>query len=239
MEDNEIVKNTDLEDKNKSVITNETSELDNQKEQEKNNKQDKKKMKKSDKIFFVVTSTLIVILATYLILFSLVFFHVAVSGRSMDDTLHNGDILIANKVKTPDFGDVIIVSDMKDNGDWLIKRVVGVEGDTISIKDGKVYRNGELLIEEYAKGSTYAPDCQDPLSTQEVIYTVDEGEIFFLGDNREDSLDSRHYGNCEIESIEGVVSDFSIKIKGVTTPINKFFMRVKSFFGIKANVKIG
>ncbi len=195
----------------------------------------KKEIKKSDKAFIIVSAVIIALLVTYLLLFSFVFFHVAVDGSSMMDTLESGDILIANKCKTPKYGDVIIVGDMKANGDWLIKRVVGLGGDTISIKDGDVYRNGELLEEDYAKGETYAPDCRDEGDIFEITYTVEEGEVFFLGDNREDSLDSRFYGKCTLDDVKGVVSEFSISIKGFTTAINRFSSGIKNFLGIKAN----
>ena len=199
----------------------------------------KGKLKTSDKVFFIVTSSVILLLAIYLMLFSFVFFHVSVSGTSMDNTLKSGDILIANKLKTPDYGDVIIISGVKENRDWLVKRVIALEGDKVVIKDGQVYLNGELLVEEYAIGNTYAPDCRDDTNSYEITYTVGEGEIFFLGDNREDSLDSRFYGKCTIDNIEGVVGEFSIKIKGITTPVNRFFMKVKAFFGIKASIQQG
>ena len=231
MEDNKVIENTEVN--NAPVIEEKSC---NSKEK---SKEEKNKLKKSDKIFFIITSALILILATYLILFSTVFFHVSVSGRSMENTLNGGDILVVNKQKTPELGDVIIVSGMKENGDWLVKRVIGVEGDIISIKGGKVYRNGELLEEEYVNGFTYAPNCLDPADVSEVIYEVNENEIFFLGDNREDSLDSRYYGNCKIENVEGVVPEFSMKIKGITTPVNRFFINFKKFLGLKTNLREG
>ena len=194
----------------------------------------KGKMNRGDKIFVAVISVMIFFLATYFILFSTVFYYVTVSGRSMNNTLESGDILIVNKVVEPDYGDVIIISGLKDNGDWLIKRVIGLEGDTITIKQGNVYLNGEELCEDYAIGLTYAPDCTDVKDTDEMTYVVSEGEVFFLGDNREDSLDSRFYGVCTLANVEGVVSDFAIKIKGVTTPINVFIVKVKNFLGIRA-----
>ena len=241
--DDKKLENTEVEQNTESVIDKKevlSVENDlNRTEQTEEKKKESKKLKKSDKIFFAVTSSLIVVLSVYLLLFSFVYFHVAVSGRSMNETLNNGDILIVNKLKTPQLGDVIIISDMKDNGDWLIKRVIGLEGDVITIKDGEVYRNGELLVEDYIKGKTYAPDGLDPNDTAEISYSVGEGEVFFLGDNREDSLDSRHYGNCKLSSIEGVVPKFSVKIKGVTTPVNTFFIKVKLFFGVKTNLKQG
>ena len=205
------------------------------KEEKTAEKEEVQKLKTSDKVFIGITSTVIVLLLTYILLFSFVFFNVAVSGRSMENTLSNGDVLIVNKLATPNYGDVIIVKDLKDNGEWLVKRVIALEGDTVVIKDGNVYRNGELLVEDYAKGKTYAPDCRDEENTHEITYTVGEGEIFFLGDNREDSLDSRYYGKCTIDNVQGVVSEFAIQIKGITTPVNQFFTKIKSFFGIKTS----
>ncbi len=223
----------DLEIESNLPPQNEDSDF--SKTNEADNVNDKKeKMKKGDKIFVTVVSTMIFLLVTYFILFSTVFYYVTVSGRSMKDTLESGDILIVNKVAQPDYGDVIIVSGLKTNGDWLIKRVIGLEGDTITINQGKVYLNGEELCEDYAKGLTYAPDCTNSKDVGEMTYVVSEGEVFFLGDNREDSLDSRFYGVCSLDDVEGVVSEFAIKIKGITTPINAFKMKVKNFLGFKS-----
>ena len=198
-----------------------------------------KKMKTSDKVFFAVMGSIVIILAIHLILFTFVFFHVQVSGRSMENTLSNQDILIANKNKTPEFGDVIIISGLKDTGEWLVKRAIAFEGDIVTISSGNVYLNGELLEEDYVVGKTYAPDSRDSDDIYEINYVIGEGEIFFLGDNREDSLDSRHYGVCTFDNIEGVVGNGAIKIKGITTSINTFILKVKSKLGFKTGIVRG
>ena len=83
----------------------------------------------------------------------------------------------------------------------LIKRVIGVEGDTMTIQDGKVYRNGELLDEPYIHGQeTLADEGMDIIDME-----VGEDELFCMGDNREVSLDSRspQVGNVDEDDVVG------------------------------------
>ena len=232
-----VEENTDF--KESETEEKETEKTEENKEEKKEDKKEEKKLKTSDKVFFAVMGSLIAILLTYLILFNTVFFHVQVSGRSMQNTFSSTDIVIANKHKTPKYGDVIIVSGLKDSGEWLIKRAIAFEGDIVTIVDGDVYLNGTLLEEDYAVGKTYAPDCRDDSNTNEMIYLIEEGEIFFLGDNREDSLDSRFYGVCTFDNIEGVIGKGAIKMKGFTTSINTFFMKIKLALGLKTGLKNG
>lgn len=80
-----------------------------------------------------------------------------------------------------------------------IKRVIGVEGDRVQIKDGKVYVNGEEIIEGYLSAET---------TTKAVYYNdviVPEGCIYVLGDNRDESMDSRTFGCIPLEKVEGKV----------------------------------
>ena len=80
-----------------------------------------------------------------------------------------------------------------------IKRIIGVEGDLIQIIDGEVYLNGEKLKEEY---------LQDGVDTKAVYYNeliVPEGCVYVMGDNRNESMDSRIFGCIPIEKIEGKV----------------------------------
>lgn len=80
----------------------------------------------------------------------------------------------------------------------MVKRVIGVEGDIVEIKDGFVYVNDELLVEDYVKGITYEGEEELPI-------TVGEKQLFVLGDNREVSIDSREYGTIPIDHVEGKV----------------------------------
>lgn len=114
-----------------------------------------------------------------------------VKGYSMYPTIEPYNYLIVNKIPyitgEPSHGDIVVFKAhiYTDNGEEkdLIKRVIGVEGDVIEIKDDIVYRNGEALTEDYIYGGVTPGDMQP--------VTVDEGYIFVMGDNRPNSLDSR------------------------------------------------
>lgn len=124
-----------------------------------------------------------------------------VKESSMEPTLYENNYLFVNKLAYltkdhPDYEDIIIFqSDMdKEDGSGkkiLIKRVVGVENDVITIADGSVYRNGVKLDEPYTL---------EGFTTGEIVdYVIPQDEVFVMGDNRSVSLDSRKTGsgNCK------------------------------------------
>ena len=129
------------------------------------------------------------------------------SGDSMLPTLHENAYLIINKIGykigEPKNGDVIVFkSDLEKNDGTtkdLVKRIIGVAGDKVVIKDGKVYLNDKLLDE------TYLSEGMD--TTGDVDIVVPEGKLFVLGDNREVSLDSRYeqVGLVDVNDVEGKV----------------------------------
>ncbi|MDP4180670.1 MAG: signal peptidase I [Bacillota bacterium] len=130
-----------------------------------------------------------------------------VSGSSMETTLHDGDQLIIEKL-TPKlgklkYGDIVTinVTDKSEVGrSPIIKRVIGVEGDKIEEKDGKVYLNGKALKEDYING-----DYTEVVKEQYSNMTVPKGMIYVLGDNRTPggSLDSRTIGPLELSRVGG------------------------------------
>lgn len=131
-----------------------------------------------------------------------------VNGSSMEPTLHNGDQLIIEKI-TPRFGTLhrgdIVTVDVRDKKPVvqespIIKRVIGLAGDKVEVKDGKVYVNGKELPEDYIKG-----DYTEVVDERYANYTVPEGEVYVMGDNRvhNQSLDSRKIGPVEINKIGG------------------------------------
>lgn len=112
-----------------------------------------------------------------------------VDGRSMEPTLKDGERLFVNKFiyrfHPPERGDIIVFTPQGANNKKYIKRVIGLPGDTILVKDGKTYLNGEPIQENYIKESmkgTYGP------------YQVPEESVFVMGDNRNHSADSRFPG---------------------------------------------
>lgn len=119
------------------------------------------------------------------IVFSMFFRVVNVDGDSMTNTLQNGEKLLLSGVVSPNYGDIVVIR--RDNDTPLIKRVIGLPGDKIFINDsnGKVYRNGTELDEPYVRGGF------TPSRGLSSAYTVPDGGIFVLGDNRRESLDSR------------------------------------------------
>ena len=134
---------------------------------------------------------LVCLLAGILLIFSLLFRVVVVSGASMNDTLVHGDwiLLLGNTFYTePKQGDIIVASkDSFKNGEPIIKRVIATEGQTVDIdfQAGIVYVDGVALDEPYTLTPTNLMEgVSFPL-------TVDEGCLFVMGDNRNESRDSR------------------------------------------------
>ena len=111
-------------------------------------------------------------------------------GESMEPTLKSGDKVLINRliyeVKSPSYGDLIVFKpNGNQNAHYHIKRVVGKPGDTVTIKSGRVFVNGELLNE-----TVQTESMQDAGLAAEPI-TLGDDEYFVLGDNRNYSSDSR------------------------------------------------
>ena len=122
---------------------------------------------------------------------------IRVDGSSMEPSLHDGEFVVVNRLAynqdDPQRGDVIVFRYPLDPSRRFIKRVIGLPGDVIEIGDGKVYINDQLVHEPYIA----AP----PRYTG--TWTVSIGEVFVLGDNRNNSSDSQNWGNLDQDEIIG------------------------------------
>jgi signal peptidase I len=131
-------------------------------------------------------SMVIAIIAAFLII-TFVFETVSVDGHSMNPTLHNKDRLIVEKVsyyfRPPEPGDIVVIKYPANPSEKFIKRVIAVGGEKVKIENNKVYINGIPKNEPYI----LEPTMQD---FKEV--TVPKNTIFVLGDNRNNSRDSRY-----------------------------------------------
>ena len=155
--------------------------------------------------FIIDFVKLIIVIIIILFLMIYVVSVTQVVGNSMNSTLENGDVLILNKFKYR-FTDIkrgdIISLEYADTK-YLIKRVIGLPGDKFSIRDNTLYINGELYVENYLdEGLEY-----DDFDLSSLGYdTIPEDMYLVLGDNREDSLDSREIGLISKDEVIGKVS---------------------------------
>ncbi len=119
---------------------------------------------------------------------NLVTARIRVEGNSMEPSLHDGEFVVVNRLayrwSEPERGDIIVFLFPLDPDRRFIKRIIGLPGDSVVVEDGTVYVNGSPLYEPY----TAAP----PRYHGE--WQVEAGQVFVLGDNRNNSSDSQNWG---------------------------------------------
>lgn len=149
------------------------------------------------KQFFVDIFQTVALAVVLFVGINLVSARVRVDGISMMPTLENGEFILVSKLSyrlgEMDHGDIIVFDFPLNPNEELIKRVIGLPGDTILVDNGQVYVNGQLLNEPYISNA--------PRYTGS--WNVKEGEIFVLGDNRNNSNDSKDWGLLPAENVVG------------------------------------
>ena len=159
-------------------------------EQKQENTNKSKSVTKTIIEFLSVIATSIV---GIMIIFTFVFRIVGVSGPSMMNTLHDGDWLVVSAFITePERGDIVIITQPNSVNEPIVKRVIAVGGDTIDIDftTATVKINGEVINEPYLGSATINAPVD---GGWEYPLTLKEGQVFVMGDNRRDSLDSRSF----------------------------------------------
>lgn len=162
-------------------------------------------IKRLGEFFLDILEVFVTSFAIFLFVYLLILQPHKIKGNSMEPNFHDGEYLLTDKLsyrfKEPARGDVIVFKPPVSQEDEYIKRIIALPGETISIKNGKFYINGKMLIENYipssiyTKGKTFLPNDKE--------ITVPQGSYFVAGDNRESSSDSRYWGFITKGDISG------------------------------------
>ncbi|MDO4890564.1 MAG: signal peptidase I [Coriobacteriaceae bacterium] len=130
-----------------------------------------------------------------------------IPSSSMEDTIQIGDRVFSEKIsyygRSPEAGEIITFDDPLKEGQTLIKRVIAVGGDEVDLRDGQVYVNGTALDEPYTEGKPSYELEPAPGVDVSFPYTVPNGYLWVMGDNRTNSADSRYFGAIPATSVSG------------------------------------
>jgi len=152
---------------------------------------------------FVKTALIVFLLAIFFRFY--IFQPFIVVGQSMEPNFHDKEYLVVDKVTTrfrdPKRGEIVIFHPLQNPSESYIKRVIGLPGETVEVKDGKVYVNDKILEESYVlHDATLSADNSYPKET------LGDDEFYVFGDNREHSSDSREIGPIPRANLQGRVA---------------------------------
>ncbi|MEK4301037.1 signal peptidase I [Oceanobacillus sp. FSL W8-0428] len=159
-----------------------------------------------------VSIVAVLLIAVFVIVRAFLFENYVVNGKSMEPTLYDGNLMMVNTV-TSNISNIhrfdVIVFHATEENDY-VKRVVGLPGETVEYKDDQLYVNGEYIAEDFLeeeKDNAETKPLTEDFTLLEITgeETVPEDQIFVLGDNRGDSLDSRSIGFVPVDEVVGKV----------------------------------
>ena len=155
-------------------------------------------------IWEMIKTAITVIIVVYLIK-TFLFQLFVVDGQSMEPTLHDNEMLLVDKLsyhlREPERGEIIIFEKPNEPQTNFIKRIIGVPGDKVVIKDSYIYVYNEQHPEGIKLDETYLSPDSPTNGNQE--FEIPAGEVFVLGDNRTNSQDSRVFGPIKKNTILG------------------------------------
>ncbi len=160
----------------------------------------------AEQVIQLIVLTLLSV-AGYFVISHFILQAVRVDGVSMVPTLHNNDQYYLKRwvllVRAPQRGDIVVIKDPTDGG-FAVKRIIAMSGESIFLKrNGGVYVNGSKLSEPYLTPGTPTHTCA---SADEEMISCGQGKFFVMGDNRDNSFDSRYYGPIPRQNILGVIN---------------------------------
>lgn len=184
------------------------------------------RQKRKNRIYLSIYVMIILVLLLIIVMNVFVYFNVCIDGVSMYPTVDNGDVVKANRYGMPRRGDIVVIEKIDGDDSYnIVKRIIAMEGDHIEIKDGKVFLNDELLKEKYIKDNPDTQMIDESETWGDVDLIVPENKIFYLGDNRLNSIDSREDGVADISQVKGVIEGWTIATRGIRTFFYNLFLR--------------
>ena len=161
-------------------------------------------------LFSTFLSFLMMVAIVFVAAFLLRLFVIApyqIPSGSMETTIMISDKLFSEKVsyymRGPKPGEIVTFKDPEVEGRTLIKRCIAVAGQEVDLRNGELYVDGQRMSEPYTNGLPSNPLATAPGVELEYPFTVPEGTIWVMGDNRTNSSDSRYFGPISIDAVTG------------------------------------
>lgn len=154
-----------------------------------------------------ILETIVFIGSLFIVIYLFIAAPNQIKGASMEPSFFNGEYIMTSKItykfRKPHRGDVVVFKSLKNPDIDYIKRIIGLPGDKVEIKNSEVYVNDHMLTENYISAKTNL--WEGGFIQENVPVTVPEHMIFVMGDNRPRSADSREFGPIPLDAIIGAV----------------------------------